>query len=203
MSTDGRGRGTTAIDPRAIGRGRTVSQQATDDVVVEPGEMRDVLGHFISGITVIAAVLDGVPVGFTCQSFSSLSLDPCLVSFAPSRGSSSWAKIRQAPSFCINVLSVEQVEISTAFARTGTDKFAGVSWRRSAHGAPLIDGVAAFIDARIWAEYDGGDHTMVAAKVLDLGADSTRQPLMFHRGGYGLQVAVEPLRDAPSTAVRA
>jgi len=172
--------------------------EAREDVGVEPGEMRHVLGHFVSGITVITAMVDEDPVGFTCQSFSSLSLDPCLVSFAPSRGSSSWARIRQAASFCINVLSEEQVGVSAAFARSGTDKFAGVSWRRSAHGAPLIDGVAAFIDARIWAEYDGGDHTMVAARVLDLGADSTRQPLMFHRGGYGLQAAAQPRRGAVS-----
>ena len=151
-----------------------------------PAVLRDVLGHFVTGITVVTALLDGVPAGFTCQSFCSLSLDPPLVSFAPSRRSVSWPKIREAPSFCINVLSEDQSGISEAFARSGTDKFAGLAWRPSVHGAPIVDGVAAFIDARLWAEYEGGDHTIVAASVLDLGADGSRTPLMFHRGGYGL-----------------
>lgn len=164
-----------------------MSRSVEAHVAITPAAIRDVLGHFVSGVTVITAVTDGVPVGFTCQSFSSLSLDPPLVSFAPSRGSSSWPKVRQARSFCVNVLSEDQVDISNAFARSGTDKFAGVGWRPSLRGAPLIDGVAAYIDAQVWAEYDGGDHTIVAATVLDLGADGTRRPLMFHRGGYGLR----------------
>ncbi|MTD54933.1 flavin reductase family protein [Amycolatopsis pithecellobii] len=165
-----------------------MSQQADGPVtVVDPAGIRDVLGHFATGLTVITAIHEGVPVGFTCQAFSSLSLDPALVTFSVSRNSSSWPKVRQAPSLCVNVLSDDQADVSKAFGRSGADKFAGLAWRPSAHGAPLLDGVAAFVDARIWAEYDGGDHTIVAAAVLDLGADATRTPLIFHRGGYGLR----------------
>jgi flavin reductase (DIM6/NTAB) family NADH-FMN oxidoreductase RutF len=61
-----------------------------------------------------------------------------------------------------------------------------VAWRRSPHGAPVLDGVVAWIDAELWAEYDGGDHTIVVARVLDLGADPARRPLLYHRGAYGL-----------------
>jgi flavin reductase (DIM6/NTAB) family NADH-FMN oxidoreductase RutF len=158
--------------------------EVTEGTVVEAATMRRVLGHFCSGITVVTAVLDGEPVGFTCQSFASLSLAPAMVSFAPSRASTSWPRVRQARSLCVNVLSEEHSEISNAFARSGADKFAGVAWRPSRHGAPIIAGVAAYIDVRVWAEYDGGDHTIVAARVLDLGADSSRLPLLFHRGHY-------------------
>lgn len=168
-----------------------MSDRLRASAVVDAVKIREVLGHFVSGLTVITAALDGAPVGFTCQSFSSLSLDPPMVSFAPSRSSSSWPKVRQASSFCINILSEDQSEISNAFSRSGTDKFAGVSWTPSAYGAPIIAGAAAFMDAHVWAEYDGGDHTIVAATVLDLGADSSRTPLMFHRGGYGLQAALQ------------
>ena len=157
------------------------------ETTADAAQIRRVLGHFASGVTVITALLHSEPVGFTCQSFASLSLDPPMVTFAPSRGSTTWPKIRQARSFCVNVLSDEQSELSSAFARSGTDKFAGVSWRSSRLGAPVLDGAAAYIDCRIWAEYDGGDHTIVAASVIDLGADSTRRPLVFHRGQYGLQ----------------
>jgi 3-hydroxy-9,10-secoandrosta-1,3,5(10)-triene-9,17-dione monooxygenase reductase component len=158
--------------------------------VIDPRAMRDVLGHFASGVTVVTAVGADGPVGFTCQSFSSLSLDPPLVTFAPSRTSTTWPLLREAGRFCVNVLSEDQRALSGQFARSGTDKFAGVGWAPSAHGSPVLDGVVAWIDGELWAEYDGGDHTVVVARVLDLGADASRTPLLFHRGGYGLQAAL-------------
>src|SRR6266404_1774300 len=157
------------------------------ETATDAATLRRVLGHFWSGLTIITAVLGRKPVGFTCQSFASLSLDPPMVMFAASRSSTSWPKVRRAGTFCVNILSDAHVELSNAFGRSGTDKFAGVRWRPSRHGAPVLDGVVAFVDCRIWAEYDGGDHTIVAASVLDLAADSTREPLVFHRGQYGLR----------------
>jgi 3-hydroxy-9,10-secoandrosta-1,3,5(10)-triene-9,17-dione monooxygenase reductase component len=167
------------------------------EITVDAAQIRRVLGHFASGVTVITAVLDGEPIGFTCQSFASLSLDPPMVTFAPSRASTTWPKIRQAGIFCVNVLSDEHSELSNAFARSGTDKFAGVRWRSSRRGAPVLDGVVASVDCRIWAEYDGGDHIIVAASVLDLAADSTRTPLVFHRGRYGLQAPAQDHDSRP------
>jgi flavin reductase (DIM6/NTAB) family NADH-FMN oxidoreductase RutF len=160
--------------------------------VVDPRLMRDVLGHFASGVTVVTA--DGVegPLGFTCQSFSSLSLDPPLVAIAPARTSATWPRLRDLGRFCVNVLAEDQSDLSAAFARSGVDKFAGVPWRPSPYGSPVLDGVVAWIDCTLWAEYDGGDHTIVAARVLDLGADPTRRPLLFHRGTYG---RAEPALD--------
>jgi flavin reductase (DIM6/NTAB) family NADH-FMN oxidoreductase RutF len=155
--------------------------------IVDADTMRDVLGYFCSGVTVITAMGTDGPVGFTCQSFASLSLDPPLVSFAPARSSSSWPKVRDARRFCVNVLADDQDDVSNAFARSGTNKFAGVEWRPGLQGAPVLGGVVAWIDCELWAEYDGGDHTMVAASVVDLGADTARTPLLFHRGTYGLR----------------
>ena len=157
---------------------------------VSPAVMREVLGHFVSGIVVITAVDAEGPLGFTCQSFCSLSLEPPLVSFAPARTSRTWPRIREVGAFCVNVLAADQQDVSARFARSGTDKFAGVGWVPSAHGSPVLDGVVAWIDGELWAEYDGGDHTIVVARVLDLGADASRTPLLFHRGGYGLQAAL-------------
>jgi flavin reductase (DIM6/NTAB) family NADH-FMN oxidoreductase RutF len=153
--------------------------------IVEPARLREVLGHFASGVTVVTAVDDDGPLGFTCQSFSSLSLDPPLVVFAPSRTSATWPRLRGLGRFCINVLAEGQDAVSQSFARSGVDKFAGVDWTPSAQGSPVLDGVVAWIDTQLWAEYDGGDHTLVAAKVLDLGADPTLRPLLYHRGSYG------------------
>jgi flavin reductase (DIM6/NTAB) family NADH-FMN oxidoreductase RutF len=158
--------------------------------VVDPQLMRDVLGHFATGVTVVTAVVPDGPIGFTCQSFSSLSLDPPLVAFAPARTSTTWPRLRAAGQFCVNVLAEGQQDLSSAFARSGTDKFAGVVWAPSPCGSPMLEGVVAWIDASLWAEYDGGDHTIVVARVLDLGAAPGRAPLVFHRGSYGLQAAL-------------
>ncbi|WP_448626298.1 flavin reductase family protein [Geodermatophilus sp. URMC 64] len=162
----------------------TASPEVPDPV--DPRVMRDVLGHFASGVTVVTADTATGPIGFTCQSFSSLSLDPPLVVFAPGRASRTWPQLREIGRFCINVLAEDQTGLSQTFARSGIDKFAGVPWTRSRHGSPVLEDVVAWIDGELWAEYDGGDHTVVLARVLDLGADPSRRPLLFHRGTYGL-----------------
>jgi 3-hydroxy-9,10-secoandrosta-1,3,5(10)-triene-9,17-dione monooxygenase reductase component len=154
--------------------------------IVDPRVMRDVLGHFASGVTVLTAVTEEGPLGFTCQSFSSLSLDPPLVAFAPSRTSGTWPRLRDIGRFCVNVLAEGQDAVSQNFARSGEDRFAGVRWTPSPHGSPVLEDVVAWIDGELWAEYDGGDHTIVVARVLDLGAHPERRPLLFHRGSYGL-----------------
>jgi 3-hydroxy-9,10-secoandrosta-1,3,5(10)-triene-9,17-dione monooxygenase reductase component len=154
--------------------------------IVDRQAMREVLGHFASGVTVVTAVTDAGPTGFTCQSFSSLSLDPPLIAFAPSKTSRTWPALRAIGRFCVNVLAEGQDDVSQNFARSGADKFAGVPWTPSSHGSPVLDDVVAWIDGQLWAEYDGGDHTIVVARVLDLGADPARRPLLFHRGTYGV-----------------
>jgi 3-hydroxy-9,10-secoandrosta-1,3,5(10)-triene-9,17-dione monooxygenase reductase component len=154
--------------------------------IVDPQVMREVLGHFASGVTVVTAVTDDGPTGFTCQSFSSLSLEPPLIAFAPARTSLTWPRLRAIGTFCVNVLAEGQDDVSQNFARSGADKFAGVRWSPSAHGSPVLDDVVAWIDGELWAEYDGGDHSIVVARVLDLGADPDRPPLLYHRGSYGL-----------------
>ncbi len=153
---------------------------------VGPRLLRDVLGHFASGVTVVTAVTADGPIGFTCQSFSSLSLDPPLVAFAPARTSRTWPRLREIRRFCVNVLAEGQDAVSQNFARSVPDKFAGVPWTPSVSGSPVLADVVAWIDGELWAEYDGGDHTIAVARVLDLGAHADRRPLLYHRGSYGL-----------------
>lgn len=158
--------------------------------------MREVMGHFCSGIVVITAQgIDG-PLGLTCQSFASLSLDPPLISFSPARTSRTWPLIREAKSFCVNVLAEEQQPLSAGFSRSGTDKFAGVDWSAGPSGAPLLAGAAAWADCALRAEYDGGDHTIVVGEVRALGCDDRRRPLLFYRGAYGLPAPGGPVRES-------
>lgn len=184
-SPDGAGPGHDAGLLHADGLGGDVDDRAAP-TPVEVARYRQVLGHFCTGVAVITGVADETPVGFTAQSFTAVSLDPPLVSFCPMRTSTSWARIRPTGSFCANVLTHTQEALCRTFATRGAERFVGVGWRPApATGSPLLDGVLAWIEATVEAEYDGGDHTIVVGRVVDLGAAAEGRPLLFYRGGYG------------------
>jgi flavin reductase (DIM6/NTAB) family NADH-FMN oxidoreductase RutF len=148
-----------------------------------PQRMREVLGTFATGVVVVTALADE-PLGFTCQSFVSQSLDPPLVSFSAARTSTTWPQIRPVGRFCVNVLAHDQHAVSELFALQGADRFAAVGWMPSPLGAPILDGVSAWIDCELAAEYDAGDHTIVLGAVRALDADPDRYPLIYYRSRY-------------------
>ena len=160
---------------------------------IDGREFRRVLGHYPTGVTVVTATCPAGPEGLTIGSFTSVSLDPPLVSFCPGHDSDSWARMRDVGSFCVNVLSDEQADVSTTFASKAEDKFRGVVTRVEATGAPVIEGCLAWIDCRVEAVHTAGDHDIVVGRVVALGtADgapdpgaATNGPLVFFKGGYG------------------
>lgn len=152
--------------------------------VIDQATFRTVLGHFPTGVTVIAGMDDDEPVGLAVGSFFSLSLDPPLVGFCVDRSSTSWARMEASGRFCVNILGADQEEVSRAFATSRDDKFAGIGWRPAESGSPLIDGVLAWIDCEVDAVHDGGDHHIVVGRVLGLDVGREGDPLVFYRGGY-------------------
>ncbi|MDZ7732111.1 MAG: flavin reductase family protein [Acidimicrobiia bacterium] len=151
----------------------------------DAARFRQVLGHFPTGVTVVTAMDDGEPAGLAVGSFASLSLDPPLVLFCAGTGSSTYPKIRDAGSFCVNILSEDQEDICRIFASKGGDRFQGIGWRKSGNGAPLLEGVLAFLDCDIVDEITEGDHYVVVGRVTDLEVMHEGGPLLFFRGGYG------------------
>ena len=149
-----------------------------------PRRLRDIFGTFATGLTVITSSTSQGPAGFTCQSFASLSLEPALVTFSPARTSSTWPVLREAGSFTVNILPAEHQHLAGQFARSGTDKFAGVSHTSSPLGNPVLEDALAWIDCELHAEYDGGDHTIVVAAVRHLSARQDADPLLFFKGRY-------------------
>ncbi len=142
------------------------------------------MGHFASGVTVVTAAGED-PVGFTCQAFAALSLEPPLVLLAPAKSSTSWPRIAAAGSFCVNILASGQEALARSFSVSGGDKFVGVAWDPApATGAPLLDGVIAWADCELEQIFDSGDHELVTGRVLALGV-GTGLPLLFYRGGFG------------------
>ena len=148
-------------------------------------QFRDVLGLFASGVTVVTSLSDGAPVGMTCQSFSSVSLEPPLVMFCPAKTSRAWPLMQRAGFFCVNILAADQADVSNAMATKGTDKYDGIDWRPAATGAPLIDGVLGYVDCTVHSVHEAGDHYVVLGRVKQLGfGGDGAKPLLYYRGGY-------------------
>ncbi|MBF6355825.1 flavin reductase family protein [Nocardia higoensis] len=170
--------------------------------VIDPRQFRTVLGQFCTGITVITTFGDSSdgdsapPIGFACQSFAALSLDPPLVLFCPTKGSRSWAAIEKSGRFCVNILAEAQQPVCARFGSREEDKFAGVPWRTTELGLPALDDALATIECRVDSVVDGGDHYIVIGRVLSLSesTDSGR-PLLFYRGQY---TAIEPEKTTPA-----
>ncbi|HUP69049.1 MAG TPA: flavin reductase family protein [Acidimicrobiales bacterium] len=162
---------------------------APPDSPFDDARFRQVLGHFGTGVTVVTAVDRGEPIGFTAQSFTSVSLDPPLISVCPSRRSVTWPRMERAGAFCANVLASDQEEAARAFAIRDADRFASVGWVPApVTGSPVLSGVLAWVDCRVQAVHQAGDHLIVVGSVVGLGLgtdDGGRTPLLFYRGGYG------------------
>lgn len=170
--------------------GEDVFISADPEAVTAAWHFRQVLGRFATGVAVVTTQSDGEPIGMTCQSFTSVSLDPPLVLFCPARTARTWPLIESARTFAINLLSAGDRELSTTMATKGANKFDGVDWRPSAvTGSPLLASASAYIDCRLENVHEAGDHFVVLGRVVALGAlasppgDPT-DPLIFFEGRY-------------------
>ena len=152
----------------------------TDEV-----ELRRVLGHFATGVTVVTTTAGGQPHGLTVNAFASLSLEPAQVLVCLKRGNRSYAAFGAATHFAVNVLAEEQVGLSRLFASDRERKFEGLAYQAGPlSGAPLLEGAHARLECAVAARLDvAGTHAIVVGSLLgyDLGAG---HPLVFHRGRY-------------------
>jgi len=155
---------------------------------LDQARFREVLGHFATGVTIVTATDDGEPVGFSCQSFAALSLDPPMVILAPAKSSTSWPRIARAGAFCVNILAEHQEAVCRAFAISGGDKFDGVDWTPGITGAPVIARSLAVVECTLGAIYEGGDHELVTGHVVTMEI-AEGSPLLFYRSGFGRFVA--------------
>ncbi|HEY5422470.1 MAG TPA: flavin reductase family protein [Ilumatobacteraceae bacterium] len=157
---------------------------------IDPSKYRLVLGHFPTGVTVVTAMVDGEPVGFTIGSFTSVSLDPPLVGFLPMTTSERWLRMASAGSFCVNVLGVNHGDLCWQFAKSSIEEpFEGVSWSPSlVTGSPVLDGAIAWMDCTTADVVDAGDHYFVMGLVVAMDhadPDTQPAPLLFFRGQLG------------------
>lgn len=153
---------------------------------LDPRLFRDVLGHYPTGVVLVTAIsTTGDPIGMIVGSFTSVSLDPPLVAYLPTTTSKSYAVLREAGTFCINVLAADQEMLCRRFASPGDDKWSGVAWEASPGGAPILEDAVAWIECTTESEIEAGDHYIVLGAVQHLGVQNPSSPLLFFQGGYG------------------
>jgi len=170
---------------QGMGHSNTSDSAGPQPARIEPRHFRETLGHYPTGVAVITAMTDDGPVGMVVGSFTSVSLDPPLVAFMPQRTSVTFERLRNATSFCVNVLAADQEQICRRFASRGEDKFAGVTWSEAPSGAPRLENVVAWVDCTFESTVEAGDHYIVVGRVQAVDVVRPALPLLFFQGGYG------------------
>jgi 3-hydroxy-9,10-secoandrosta-1,3,5(10)-triene-9,17-dione monooxygenase reductase component len=156
---------------------------------VSPDVFRSVMGHFVTGITVVTTLAGGRPQGITVNALSSVSLEPPLVMVALDRRRFITPSVRNAGRYAVNVLSEDQQDLSDCFAgapvEPGRDAFCGARWTAGPTGLPLLDGAIATLECTVVQTFEAGDHELFIGRVDTLGSREDRpMPLLFYRRQY-------------------
>ncbi|MCG5239696.1 flavin reductase family protein [Azospirillum doebereinerae] len=154
---------------------------------LDPRAFRSALGCFATGIAVVTTIApDGLPLGVTVNSFSSVSLDPPLVQFCLGRAAMSFEAFTTAPSFAVNILADDQEDLSARFSRRDLqERWAGVAVETWDTGVPILSGCLASLECDRAHLFDGGDHVIVVGRVRRLASREDGAPLLYVRGRYG------------------
>lgn len=150
----------------------------------DPRKLRLAFGSFMTGVTVVAARnADGVPVGFTANSYTSVSLEPPLLLVCPARGLSSFSAFNTCAHFAVSVLAEAQREVADIFAGGTADRFTKVAWRADDWGCPLIERATAAFSCAVRQRVEAGDHVILIGEIKDFAA-SGAAGLGYLNGGY-------------------
>ncbi len=164
------------------GKGRSAASNAP---AFDERQLRDALAQFATGVTIVCArAPERRYVGFTANSFNSVSLDPPLILWSLSRRSGSLAAFEGAERYAVNVLSASQADLARRFSRPHTDRFAGVAFRLGWSDAPLVDGCVAWFECRHHAQHRAGDHVVFIGEVVTVERARGRG-LVFQHGHFG------------------
>ncbi|WP_405592012.1 flavin reductase family protein [Streptomyces sp. NBC_01190] len=155
------------------------------DAGVAPALFRSVFRRHAAGVAVITAMGADGPVGFTATSLSSVAAEPPLLSFGISVGSSCWPTVAEASFVGVHILGEHQEALAAVFARSGADRFAPpTAWSVGPYGAPLLDGVSAWLVGRVAALVPAGDHRLVIAHAVAGDPAGPGGPLLYHQGDF-------------------
>ena len=167
----------TADDPRPAPDAGP-SEAAEDRV----RRLKRAFGAYPTGVTVVTTMAGGAPLGFTANSFTSVSIDPPLLLVCHGNAATSAPAFQGAEGFAVNVLAADQDALAMRFASRIDDRFGGVDWSKG-RGGPLLSGTAAWFDCAMHAVHDAGDHAILVGHVLDHGVEE-RASLLYAGGKF-------------------
>jgi 3-hydroxy-9,10-secoandrosta-1,3,5(10)-triene-9,17-dione monooxygenase reductase component len=152
---------------------------------LEARSFRGALGRFATGVAFVTAAPDAEPAGLIVNSLTSVSLEPPLISFCPSRSSLTWSRMRRTGRFGVNVLGRQHERFAMRATPAGADRFAGLNWELGPRGVPLLTDALVTLECEILAEYPAGDHWIVVGRVNDVRTSPLKDPLVFFAGAFG------------------
>jgi flavin reductase (DIM6/NTAB) family NADH-FMN oxidoreductase RutF len=152
---------------------------------LDPARLRQAFGVFPSGVVAVAADVEGQRTGLAASSFTSVSLDPPLVSFSVANTSKTWPDLRRAGHLGLTVLADHHGEVCKRLAGPVAHRFDDVAVTASADGAVTLDEGLARFDCTIYREVEAGDHTIVILQLHAVEHTDTSLPLVFHRSAFG------------------
>ncbi|WP_261841928.1 flavin reductase family protein [Aliamphritea ceti] len=172
----------------------------------DPRELRNAFGSFMTGVTVVTAVSEsGEKVGFTANSFTSVSVEPSLLLVCPGKNLSSFDIFNSCEHFAINILAEDQQQVSNTFASSKGDRFAEINWHADQHGSPLIDNAVAHFSCKTFNRIDAGDHVILIGEISAF-ASNDKLGLGYAKGGYfslGMEHRAEQLSKHQGSIVGA
>ena len=146
--------------------------------------LREAYGTFPSGVTALCAMIDGAPVGMAASSFTSVSMDPPLVSICVANTSSTWARLRPSARLGVSVLAAGHEPAARQLSAKTGDRFAGLGLEVTDAGAVLIEESAAWLDCSLYQEIPAGDHSMLLLRIEALRTFPDQHPLVFHASTF-------------------
>jgi flavin reductase (DIM6/NTAB) family NADH-FMN oxidoreductase RutF len=146
-------------------------------------KQRQIMGQFATGVAVVTTDGKAGPHGLTANAIASLSLDPPLVLVAVEKKAHSLDYLTKNGCFAINILRVDQEEISRRFATPGPKDFAGLNITTAGTTAPILSDCLAFVDCRVVEILPGGDHEIFVGEIV-AGEYHGGKPLLYFAGGY-------------------
>ena len=147
--------------------------------------LREAFGVFPSGVVAVASEVDGQLIGLAASSFTSVSLEPALVSFSVANTSKTWPALRQAAHLGVTILADHHGDVCRQLAGPLEHRFDDLAVTATGDGAVTLDDGLAMFDCTIYNEVEAGDHTIVLLQLHAIEHADTSQPLVFHRSAFG------------------
>jgi flavin reductase (DIM6/NTAB) family NADH-FMN oxidoreductase RutF len=146
--------------------------------------LRQAFGCFPSGVTAFCGLLDGVAEGMAASSFTSVSLDPALVSVCVANTSTTWPKLAKLDRLGLSVLAGDHAPIARALASKTGDRFDGVDWTATDSGAVFVHGATLWLECAPFKRVAAGDHEIVVLQIVALAMYPDVAPMVFHRSNF-------------------